>query len=160
MRQRIQRLGHRLNWPLVFALLIVAYLVYHLVPILHCYQTGKAAVAEVVRYAPQTDDEGRRIHHYEFAFDGHHVVKRFGRLRDIGEKFPVTYLPDRPASVIKGAKPDSIASIIDQNTNDVGLAITAAVATLLLISGALKWRAERRRRSEARAESVSKKLNR
>jgi hypothetical protein len=122
-------------WLLFVSAAITSYMAWYLIPLVHCYWTGKTVEGEIVKYVPRKDNEGSTIHEYIVAFDGHQVVRRFHRQREIGEKFPVTYRVGVTTSMIKGSRRDSFPSVIRQNLNPYVLAIPLVFGALTFVTG-------------------------
>lgn len=120
---------------LSISLLLTAYLVSLLLPIIRCYHSGKTVMGEVVSGKVERNHQGSQIRHYTISFDGHRSRRRFGRSVPIGEKFPVTYLPGNPETMIKGDRNEPFLEVACQNLNEYVFAAATFVAALLFING-------------------------
>lgn len=106
-----------------------------MLPIIRCYRSGKTVMGEVVSGNVEMDHEGNQIRHYTIRFDGHRSRRRFGRPASIGEKFPVTYLPGHPDTMIKGDRNESFLEVACQNLNKYMFGGAAFIAWLTFMNG-------------------------
>lgn len=137
---RESRNKHDVLWLLIAAVLVTCYLGYNLAPPIVCYFYGKETQATVTRYRPTQDVEGHRIHNLEITYDGHTAMRRSSKRYDVGHQRQVIYLPERPNWVALGSHRDSLWTVIDKNTNDVGLMVTTGFVVLLWIAAIGHWR--------------------
>ncbi|MEM7624366.1 MAG: hypothetical protein AAF333_01925 [Planctomycetota bacterium] len=132
----------------LFALVFGGWLVHGLTPPMACYLFGVEATATVTQYVPRQDSEGNTVHEHEFEYAGHTAIKRASKPYPVGHQRQVLYLPSRPRWMASGSRSDSLVTVLDKNTNGVGLAVVGGIVALSTFAAVASWREQRRKRRQ------------
>lgn len=132
-------------------MLILVYVGWTVIPMIHCHYNGKETIAEVTnKFTRQEGGAGmetsHQVRYYTISFDGHRVTKRTtGNRRKVGDRLPVIYLEANPNRVVAGTRADGLWQTIKLTTNERNLAIAIGLAVFFLFGATKEFRRESKR---------------